>query len=73
MIEWLFLCLGLFVIGATMFLAGTSSCAGRDICGKRFCIIGLMSDYLMIPAIIVAGTGVIGAIYIIISAIIGML
>ena len=69
MIEQLFLCLGLIVIGAMMFLAGTSSCAGRDICGKRFCFVGLMSDYMMIPSLILILIGLIGLIYLSITTI----
>jgi len=62
MLEWVKIVVisGCFTLsGVGLFLFGTSSCAGRDICGKRFCPVGIIADH-MIAMIGIITFGVIG-------------
>jgi len=42
-----------FIWFGMIILIYSTSCGGRENCGKRFCPIGLFNDYGFIPAIIV--------------------
>ena len=47
----LYICCGLALISFVTVMWGLSSCAGRDVCGSKYCLTGIISDYIILPVI----------------------
>jgi len=42
----------LWIMSWTLLMMGSSSCAGRDVCGNKYCLTGILEKYLIIPYIL---------------------